>query len=153
MLLPCSCHAVATQLSMAMQMVPGAGPLNLRRGQKIGRPEIQLFMCQPGAWTQFSRQSTATALPALHGSVSAGRARSCADCRLLMSGFGLKDRTMLSSLSAQFLSVLVLDDYSMYFGVSPGPPAGRPGSACSASGGGGALSHRGWARQAACMHA
>lgn len=35
-----------------------------------------------------------------------------------MSGFALKDRTMLSSISSQYLSVLVLDDYSLYFGVS-----------------------------------
>ncbi|GIL85705.1 hypothetical protein Vretimale_13186 [Volvox reticuliferus] len=38
--------------------------------------------------------------------------RSCADCRAFMDSWGELDKVTVSSLTAQFLSVLALDDYA-----------------------------------------
>ncbi|GAX78929.1 hypothetical protein CEUSTIGMA_g6368.t1 [Chlamydomonas eustigma] len=47
--------------------------------------------------------------------------RSCADCRTMLSQFASLDHSMLSSLSAQFHAVLVLDDYNAEFGPEYNP--------------------------------
>eukprot|EP00195_Chlamydomonas_chlamydogama_P006195 CAMPEP_0202892122 /NCGR_PEP_ID=MMETSP1392-20130828/1939_1 /ASSEMBLY_ACC=CAM_ASM_000868 /TAXON_ID=225041 /ORGANISM="Chlamydomonas chlamydogama, Strain SAG 11-48b" /LENGTH=163 /DNA_ID=CAMNT_0049576003 /DNA_START=178 /DNA_END=669 /DNA_ORIENTATION=- len=46
---------------------------------------------------------------------------SCSNCRRLLSEFESMHHTMLSQLSAQFLTVLVLDDYNYDFGPEYGP--------------------------------
>lgn len=50
--------------------------------------------------------------------------RSCADCRRFLDSFRSFGQVMLSSLSAQFLAVLVLDDYALELGPEFEPPHG-----------------------------
>ncbi|KAG2502030.1 hypothetical protein HYH03_000524 [Edaphochlamys debaryana] len=48
--------------------------------------------------------------------------RSCADCRAFMESWGQLPRVTLSSLTAQFLAVLVLDDYLLDMNPALSPP-------------------------------
>ncbi len=62
--------------------------------------------------------------------------RSCADCRTTMDQFVKMDHTMLSQISAQFLSVLVRDDYTLDSGVGWGGGVGWSGVLRGGGGGG-----------------
>ncbi|KAG2445328.1 hypothetical protein HYH02_008794 [Chlamydomonas schloesseri] len=50
--------------------------------------------------------------------------RSCADCRQFMHSWTRINRVTLSSLTAQFLAVLALDDYVLELGPALSPPNG-----------------------------
>ena len=57
----------------------------------------------------------------------------CADCRALLAGMQNESPTWLSGISAQFNSVLVLDDYGLEFGVrEPGAIAILMAAVCCA---------------------